>query len=64
MDDHRGNRRGIGGRMGDCRLHRPFGASMIRDLTIIALVAAGFAAIAIGPYVYSLATIAQVIGNA
>lgn len=50
--------------MGDCRLHRPFGASMIRDLTIIALVAAGFAAIAIGPYVYSLATIAQVIGNA
>jgi hypothetical protein len=36
---------------------------MIHDLTIIALVAAGFAAIAIGPFVYSLATIAQVIGN-
>lgn len=36
---------------------------MTRDLTIIALVAAGFATIAIGPFVFALATIAGVIAN-
>ena len=36
---------------------------MFRDLTIIALVAAGFATITIGPFVFALATVAGMIAN-